>query len=191
MNGFSMILAAALTFGVCFLLDKGYTKLFRSRSQHKSGLAVRVSKRYAIFGIILILLGVIALFSGLTNGKTLLIGGAIVLLIGIGLVVYYMSFAVFYDAEGFLHTAPGKKDRTYRYGEIRSQKLYLIQGGNIVVELHMTDGSAVSIQTAMEGAYPFLDYAFARWCEQTGRNAADCDFHDPANSLWFPTEVDG
>ena len=188
MNGLSMILAAALTFGVCFLLDKGYTKVFRSRQQHKSGLAVRVNKRYATFGIILILLGVIALFSGLTNGKTLLIGGAIVLLIGIGLVVYYMSFAVFYDAEGFLHTAPGKKDRTYRYGEIRGQKLYLIQGGNIVVELHMTDGSAVSIQTAMEGAYPFLDYAFARWCEQTGRNAADCDFHDPANSLWFPTE---
>ena len=61
MNGFSMILAAALTFGICFLLDKGYTKLFRSRQQHRSGLAVRVNKRYATFGIILILLGVIAL----------------------------------------------------------------------------------------------------------------------------------
>lgn len=190
MNGLSMILAAALTFGLCFLLDKGYTRIFRNRPQHRSGLSVRVNKRYATFGIILIILGVIAIFSGFSNGATLLIGGALVLLIGIGLIAYYMSFGIFYDNDSFLLTTPGKKSRSYRYGEIRGQKLYLIQGGNIVVELHMTDGSAVSIQSAMDGAYPFLDHAFARWCDQTGTDPNGCDFHDPANSLWFPTEED-
>ena len=70
------------------------------------------------------------------------------------------------------------------------QKLYLVQGGNIIVELHMDDGTTVSLQSAMEGIYPFLDTAFAAWCLQTGRDPQSCDFHDPSQSLWFPTVED-
>lgn len=190
MNPLSMLLVVALTFGVCYLLDKGYARLFRNKAQHRSGLEVRVSKRYASFGLILCVLGIVAVFTGLSGENVLLIGGVLVLLIGVALAAYYLSFGIFYDADSFILTALGKGSRTYRFQDIQSQKLYLIQGGSIVVELHMADGSAVSIQSAMEGAYPFLDHAFAAWCRQTEKNPEDCTFHDPRNHLWFPTEED-
>lgn len=190
MSPFIMILAAALTFGVCFLIDKGYTRLFRNQVQHRSGLQVRLNKRYASIGLVLCIIGILALFTGLSGETTLLVGGIIVLLIGCSLVGYYLSFGIFYDADSFIVTSFRTGSRTYRYADIRHQKLYLIQGGSTVVELHMTDGNAVSIQSAMEGAYPFLDHAFAAWCRQTGRDYGSCDFHDPANSLWFPSEED-
>ena len=47
-------IVVCIVFGVCFLLDKGFTKVFRGQVQHKSGLAVKVSKRYASFGILLV-----------------------------------------------------------------------------------------------------------------------------------------
>lgn len=190
MSIFSIVLIAALTFGICFLLDRGYTRIFRSKQQHRSGLSVRVSKRYASIGLILCVLGLLAVFTGLGGESVLLVGGMIVFCIGCGLIVHYMSTGIFYDADSFIYTSFGKKDAVYAYSDIRGQKLYLIQGGSIVVELHLTNGKAVSVHTSMDGAYPFLDHAFAAWCRQTNRTAEDCPFHDPANSLWFPTLED-
>ena len=110
------------------------------------------------------------------------------LLMGAALITYYMSFGIFYDADSFILTTFGKKSVVYRFADIRAQQLYTIQGGGVLVELHMADGRTVSIQSAMEGAYPFLDHAFAAWCRQTGRDPESCGFHDPSQSLWFPTE---
>ena len=180
-------LVAAVIFGICYLVDKGFSKLFRSKAQHRSGMAVRANKRYGVFGVILTVLGIMAVCVGITDGPVLICGGIIVLLMGIALAVYYLSFGIFYDGESLLLQRFGKKDVTYYYKEILGQKLYLIQGGNIVVELHMADGSAVSVQSSFEGIYPFLDTAFAGWCLQTGRDPQSCDFHDPSQSLWFPT----
>ena len=188
MSPVTIVIAAALTFGICFLVDKGYTRLFRSKQQHKTGLQVRVSKRYASIGLVLCILGILAVFTGVGGETVLLIGGGIVIFIGCALIGHYMSFGVYYDADSFIVTAFGKKNPVYRFGDIRHQKLYMIQGGSIVVELHMADGSAVSIHTSMEGAYPFLDHAFNAWCRQTGRIADACTFHDPGNHLWFPNE---
>ena len=188
MNAFAVLLIAAATFGVCYLFDKGYTAKFRNKVQHRSGLSVRLSKRYAAFGLILSVIGLTAVFTGLTNGPVLLIGGIIVMLMGIGLIVYYMTFGVFYDADSFIVTTFGKKSRTYNFRDIRSQQLYVVQGGNIIIELHLSDKRAVSLQSVMEGVYPFLDHAFAAWCRQTGRDPEGCTFHDPSNSLWFPSE---
>ena len=184
---FPILVIAALIFGICYLVDKAFTKLFRSKAQHRSGMAVRANKRYGLFGVILSVLGILAICVGITDGPVLLWGGVIVLGMGIALAVYYLSFGIFYDGETFLLQRFGKKDVTYYYKDILGQKLYLIQGGNIVVELHMADGSAVSVQSAFEGVYPFLDTAFAAWCLQTGRDPQSCDFHDPSQSLWFPT----
>ena len=183
-------LIAAAIFGLCYLVDKTFTKLFRSKAQHRSGMAVRANKRYGVFGVVLSAVGVLAVCVGITDGAVLLVGGAIVLLMGLGLAVYYLSFGIFYDGESFLYSRFGKADVTYRYADILGQKLYLVQGGNIIIELHMTDGSAVSLQSAMDGVYPFLDTAFAAWCMQTGRDPLTCDFHDPRQSLWFPTVED-
>ena len=182
-----ILLIAAAVFGLCFAVDKAFAKLFRSKAQHRSGMAVRASKRYGLFGVILSVLGVMAICVGISDGSVLLWGGVIVLLMGICLAVYYLSFGVFYDGETFLLSRFGKKDITYRFDQIQGQKLYLVQGGNVIIELHMTDGNTVSLQSTMDGVYPFLDTAFAAWCMQTGRDPQSCDFHDPSRSLWFPT----
>ena len=183
-----VLLIAAAVFAVCRLLDKGFVAMFRNKVQHRSGLAVRVHKRYAIFGLILTLVGILAIVTGITDGPVLLWGGVIVLLMGAGLIGYFLTFGVFYDDETFLITGFGKKDRVYRYADILSQRLYLIQGGGIVIELHLADKQSVSLQSGMEGTYPFLDRAFFAWCRQTGRDPEGCDFHDPSQSLWFPME---
>lgn len=180
-----IIIIAALTFGVCFLLDKGFQKTFRGKVQHLSGLSVRLNKRYATFGIILVFLSVCAIFAGLGGTMILLVCGPVVGLMGVGLIVYYMTFGVFYDSEGFVLTTFGKRSTTYQYNQIAGQLLYNASG-NMLIELHMKDGRSVNLQSTMTGAYAFLDYAFENWCRQTGRNPEDCDFHDPDNSLWFP-----
>ena len=187
MTFFLILLIAAAVFGLCFLVDKTFSKLFRSKAQHRSGRAVRASRRYGLFGVILSVLGIMAACVGISDGSVLLWGGILVLIMGICLAVYYLSFGVFYDGETMLLSRFGKKDVTYRFEQILGQKLYLVQGGNVIIELHMTDGNTVSLQSTMDGVYPFLDTAFAAWCMQTGRDPQSCDFHDPSQSLWFPT----
>lgn len=186
---FVLFLAAAI-FGICFAVDKAFTKAFRSKAQHRSGMAVRANKLYGLAGLILIILGILGVLTGLGANVLLLIGGIVVLILGICLVTYYLSFGVFYDGETMLICRFGKKDREYYFRDILGQKLYLVQGGNILVELHMADGSAVSLQSSMEGVYTFLDTAFAAWCLQKGIDPQSCDFHDPSQSLWFPTVED-
>ncbi len=186
---FVLFLAAAI-FGICFAVDKTFTKAFRSKAQHRSGMAVRANKLYGLAGLILMILGILGVLTGLGTNVLLLIGGSVVLILGICLVTYYLSFGVFYDGETMLICRFGKKDREYYFRDIQGQKLYLVQGGNIIVELHMADGSAVSLQSSMEGVYTFLDTAFAAWCLQKGIDPQSCTFHDPSQSLWFPTVED-
>ena len=180
-----IVLVAAATFLLCWLLDKGFQKAFRSAPQHMSGKSVRLNKYNGLAGVILTLLGIVSMMFG--GEMLLLVGGGIVLLMGIGFMVYYMGFGVFYDDESFLVMAAGKKNREYRYNQIRTQQLYR-NGGHVMVELHMSDGTAVQVQSNMVGVYPFLDTAFAGWCQQKNIDPESCDFHDPDNSCWFPTE---
>ena len=182
------LLVIAAVFGLCYFFDKGFQKLFRNKKQHRSGLAVHLNKMYSIAGVLLSVLGVIAMVNGAIENKTLLYGGIVVLILGIGLCIYYLSFGIFYDADSFVYTAFGKKDITYRYCDIRTQKLYIITGGSVVVELHLADGTTVSVQSTMNGAYPFLDAAFSGWCSQKNIAPEACEFYDPANHLWFPSE---
>lgn len=181
------ILVVVGTFALCFGVDKLFTKIFRSQAEHHSGLAVRLSKRYGAFGLILAVIGVAALISGVMDTWALTAGGVVVVLVGVGLIVYYMTFGVFYDTDTFILTTFGKKSTTYSYKDIKCQQLYIVQGGNVVVELHMTDGRTVQLQSGMEGMYAFLDHAFAAWLRQTGRTVEDCPFYDPKNSCWFPS----
>ena len=185
MNFGLILLVAAAVFGLCFLVDKGFTKYFRGKAQHASGLSVRMNKRYGTFGVILLVLGIAALFAGLKGTMILLFGGPIVALMGVGLIVYYLFFGIYYDNECFVYSTFGKKSVTYRYTQIRGQMLYLVNGGNII-ELHMSDGKAVSLQISMIGVYPFLDKALENWCRQKNISPEACDFHDPDKSCWFP-----
>ena len=189
MEYIGVLVVAALVFGVCFLVDKGFTKLFRSQAQHRSGTAVRLNKKYGAFGLILAVLGIAAFITGISQSIVLLVGGVIVVAMGAALVVYYMTFGIFYDGESFVYTTFGKKSKTYHYSQIRSQQLYVVQGGNIIVELHMTDGSAVQVQLALQGAENFMNTAFFGWVRQKNIDIREnCDFHDPQKSCWFPAE---
>ena len=183
--GYIFLIAAV--FGVCFLVDKGFTKLFRSRPEHRSGLAVRPSKRYGSIGLIVGLLGIGGIIGGLVESNTTLtVCGILLVLTGVGLAAYYISTGIFYDDDSFLSASLGKKERTYRYGDILHQKLYVVQGGHYIIELHMRDGSAVMVQTQMEGYREFLNHAAAAW--RAGRE--DCAPADPDQLAWFPGEED-
>lgn len=185
-----ILLVAAVVFGLCYLFDKGYARLFRNRVQHRTGLAVHLNQRYAVAGVVLTLLGITAVFTGIGGVKALLWGGLLVIAFGLALVVYYLTFGIYYDEDTFLLTTFGKKSATYRFEEIQCQQLYLVQGGSTMVELHLRDGRSVSLQSSMEGTYAFLDHAFSAWCRQTGRDPENCPFHDPSQSCWFPPVED-
>lgn len=182
-----IMLIGAGTFGVCFLVDKVLKRLFRSKPQHKTGLSVRLSQHYSGAGVVLAFLGVMAVFQGWNRSNLLLFCGGFVAVLGLGFIAYYLSFGIYYDEDGFLLTRFGNKSVTYQYGDIQGQKLYQVTGGSVIVELFFHDGKSVSLQSTMTGVYPFLDRAFSGWCRQTGVDPADCPFHDPRNSCWFPS----
>ncbi len=183
----AIAIIAAAVFGLCYLVDKGFARRFRSQAQHMSGLSVRLNKRYGSFGLILAVLGIGAIFAGLNGDEStvLIAGGVLILLVGIGLVVYYMTFSLFYDRDAFILTTFRRKSKTYTYKDITAQQLYNNQG-HILIELYLSDGNTLQLQSTMPGAYDFLDYAFDNWLRQTGKRKEDCPFYDPQNSCWFP-----
>ena len=186
----AFILTIAAAFLLCFLVDKGFTKVFRGKVQHQSGKSVRLSKRYGSIGVIMFALGMAATFMGMNAAEWALMGGGIILvLIGIALVVYYMSFGIYYDEDSFILSRFGKQSLIFYFKNIRSQQLYLASG-NVVVELHMVDGSHFQVHTGMLGMYAFMDHAFNAWLETTGRTKEDCSWYDPDNSCWFPPYED-
>ena len=181
------LLVIAATFGVMFLLDKGLTKLLRSRTQHRSGTAVRLKKHFGILSLALMILGALAVINGLIEKNTaLLLGGLVILPGGAALGIYYLTHGVFYDDDSFLYVSFGNRSREYRYADIAAQKLYEIQGGSLLVELHMTDGSSVSVQGNLEGAYRFLDKAAHARMRQLGLNSHECQWFDETKGQWFP-----
>ena len=99
-----------------------------------------------------------------------------------------MSFGIFYDDETFLVSSFGKRSVEYRYSDIEKQQLYVVSGGSVIVELWLKNGKTLSLQSGMEGVYPFMDTAFAGWCLETGHEMDQCDFYDPSKSWWFPHE---
>lgn len=181
-----VLLVAIGAFLLCFLADKLYKKVFRNQAQHWSGTAVRLNKRYGTIGLLLLVFGVVVLFLGINGSRLMLMCSALLLLAGVGLVVHYLSFGVFYDEESFVLTTFGKKSVTYRFADIQGQKLYASAGNVTVVELYMKDGRTFQLQSVMTGMYEFMDRAFAGWLEQNGKQKEDCPFYDPEQSCWFP-----
>lgn len=179
------LVIAGATFGLCALADKGYKRIFRSKAQHASGRSVRLSSRTGAMGAILIALGLAALTAG-AQSLWLLVGGIVIELAGIGFSVYYLTFGIFYDDDSFLYTTFGKKSVAYRHEQIRGQKVYVLQGGNVMVELYMTDGNALQVQLQLKNATDFLNTAYARWLAVRGLDPRQCAFHDVENSCWFP-----
>lgn len=185
MEFIAVAVIAALVFGACFLVDKGFTRIFRNQQQHRSGKAVRLHKRYGSIGLIVAVLGIACLFAAPAQGAVLWIAGTILVLGGAALVAWYLSFGVFYDADAFLVTNLFQKARRYTYNQVKAQQLYTASG-NVIIELYLTDGKTVQLQGNMDGTYSFMEFAFHRWLDVTGRFKSDCDFYKPDQSCWFP-----
>lgn len=186
MEWIALLILMAMIFGIIYLIDKGFSRLFRGTRQHASGLSLRLNKRYCSFGLVLSVLGIASIFAYESQGTIMLIAGAVILTVGIGMIVYYMTFGVFYDADGFVLTTFGKKSVTYHYQQIQGQRLYTSAGG-VIVELHMADGRTFHLQQSLQGRDAFMEQAFSGWCKQTGKRKEDCEFYDPDNSCWFRT----
>lgn len=185
-----IFIVAAVVFALCFGADKLFGKLFRGRTQHKSGLSVRLSKRYGVAGLLLGVLSALVLIQLVQEYSTLMLFAGIILVVtGIGLIVYYLSFGIYYDDESFLLSVFGKPSVLYRYSDITAQQLYQTAGG-IMVELYLADGRTVGLQQGMEGVYPFLDKACHARFRQLGINSHECDWFDESNSCWFPPKED-
>ena len=182
----AVIIVAAAVFGLCMLIDLIFKKVFRSQSQHQSGTAVRLNKRYGSVGLILAAFGISVILVGIPDNWLFILSGILFILVGGSLVVSYLSYGVFYDEESFVLTTFGRKSTTYYYRQIQGQQLYVTTGGGVIVEIYMEDGKTFQIQSVMSGGYEFLDKAFAAWLRQTGRKQEECDFYDPENSCWFP-----
>ncbi len=187
----AFLLVCALAFGLCFLVDKGFTRVFRNRRQQKSGLSVHLAKGYALAGLLITVLG-IALFAALFDGKDpqnwrIILLSAVMVLFGAGLLTVYLSYGIYYDADTFLLCTFGKKPAEYRYDKIRYQRIYNIRG-MICVALTMQDGREVALYANMQGLNPFLDTAFLGYCRQRGLDPEQADFYDPNESKWFPME---
>ena len=101
----AVIVVAAAVFGLCYLIDKGFTKLFRSQAQHRSGMSVRLNKRYGSIGLLLAVLGVAAVFAGINSGEGWILpaGGGIIIVTGAFLVAYYIAYGVFYDENSWIY----------------------------------------------------------------------------------------
>ena len=180
-------LVIAATFGAMYLMDKGLTRLFRSREQHRSGTAVRLKKHYGILSLAMIILGILGFLTFFFDGNViLLLGGVLVAPGGAVLGIYYLTHGIFYNDDSFLYVTFGNNAREYRYADIQGQKLYEIQGGTLLVELHMRDGRAVSVQFSMEGAPSFLDKAAHARMRQLGLNSHECSWFDESQGRWFP-----
>ena len=151
-----LLLIAGAIFGICYLVDKTFAKLFRSKAQHRSGMAVRANKRYGVFGVILTVLGIMAVCVGVTDGPVLIWGGIIVLLMGIAMAVYYLSFGIFYDGESLLLQRFGKKDVTERSAATKYDSdvffIYLLSFTNFRFWYYITE--PLRIQEQGQRFYP-------------------------------------
>lgn len=179
-----VIIIIALTFAVCYLADFAFKKLFRNKVQHKSGLCVKANKKYAVFGLVSAALGVTALLSA-NVGVWALIAGAAMILLGSCLIIYFLTFGIYYDDESFVFSSFGHKSRTYKYNDIEAQQLYA-SGASVVIELHLADEHTIQLQSSMDGVYAFMNKAFNGWLRQRGKTVEQCGFYDPHKYSWFP-----
>lgn len=181
-----VLIVALVTVGLCILVDFLFKKIFRGKAQHATGLSVRLNSKLGAFGLILGILGIAAIFMSFRQKMWILgAGGGFLLLVGAAMIVYYMSFGIYYDADSFILNTFGKGSKTYRFDQIVGQKLYNVSG-NVMIELHMDDESTIGLQNTMSGVYPFLDIACAGWLRQKDLTTEDCPFYNPSNSCWFP-----
>lgn len=181
MQYLAYFILVAVGFGLIALCDWLLKKLlFRRR---REGAAVRLPRYSFLLGLFLTLLGFVAVLYLPRSERALWFGCWVVLIIGLYVLVNFFWTGIFYDDETFTVRALGRKTRTYRYGDITSQRGFLAKSG--WNSLLYAAGEEVQLYAAMQGLSDFLNKAFFAWCRA---NQIDPDTveNDPHNLIFFP-----
>lgn len=180
-----LLIICAVVFLLCFLIDLLLKKLFPKEAIEKGKQVVRLPRRGAIFGVILVFTALVVFVRILPQkmDTLLLIGGIAALLLGAVLLVNYCSFAIYYDEETFLYKDFRHKKTLYHYSQIRGQRSMLTRSG--VNTLLFVGEESLQLYSAMQGLDSFLNKAFFRWCAVKGIDPDSVE-NNPAMLTYFP-----
>ena len=146
---------------------------------------MRLPRRSAIFGILLLFFPLVVVLFFMPEGGSVIIsaGCAVSAVLGIVLLVSYFSFAIWYDDETFLYKSFRHKKTLYHYSQIKGQRSLLTRGG--VNSILFVADDEINLYSAMQGLNPFLSKAFYKWCQCRGIEP-DSVQNNPAMLTWFP-----
>ena len=124
------LLLIAVIFGLVALVDFLLGKLFPKSELQKKGKAVRLPRYSFILGLLLFLIGLIAvLFLSLKTHLALWLGCLVIFAVGAFLLLNFARFAIFYDEKGFTYRTLVKKEKYYRYKDITGQRSFVARSG--------------------------------------------------------------
>lgn len=173
----------ALAFGLCFLGDKLFgLVLARVRNRKR----VLPPLRYPVLSGVLLLAALGSGIFGIRWGKPLyVVVAAVFLATAIGTLIYYRSTGITYDKETFTFYR-GSTRETFRFDQIRGQRSDVTLKVKCLV-LCVADKDVV-LYSNMQGYTPFLTQAYESWCRAKELDPLAQDWHDPADTRWFPEE---
>ncbi len=173
----------ALAFGLCFLGDKVIT-IIVTRAKNRS--RVMPPLRYPVLAGVLTLVAVVAAVYGFGAEKVLYLAvAAVFLAVAVWAVVYYCTTSITYDAKTFTFRR-GNLRQSFRFDQIRAQRSDVTLKVKCLV-LCVEDKDVV-LYSNMQGYTPFLTQAWESWCKARGLDPNQQDWHDPADTRWFPDE---
>jgi hypothetical protein len=180
-----LAILCGLIFLVCWLIDTLVKRLAPKSELEKSKQVVRLPRRSAIFGVLLLFFPLVVVLFFLQKDSSLLIpiGCAVSAVFGVVLLVSYFSFAIWYDDETFLYKSFRHKKTLYHYSQIKGQRSLLTRGG--VNSILFVGDDEINVYSAMDGLSAFLSKAFYKWCQQKGIDPASVE-NNPSMLTWFP-----
>lgn len=180
-----LLILCAFVFLICFLVDLLLKKLFPKDDIEKGKQVVRLPRRGAIFGVILVFAALVVFVRFLPEkwDTLLFLGGVVALLLGVILLVNYCSFSIYYDDESFVYRNLRHKKTRYHFSQIRGQRSLLTRSG-VNTELFVADES-LQLYSAMQGLDGFLNKAFFKWCSVRGIDPDSVE-NNPRMLTYFP-----
>ncbi len=184
-----LAIIGAVVFALCFLVDLLVKKIARKTSAEQNGKSVRMPRKGAVLGTLMLFLPVVILLFWMPEGgdTLLLVGSIVVFLMGIILLVQYFAFAIYYDDTQFVCKDMHRKKKCYTYDQIRGQRSLQMKSG-VHTTLYVAD-DVIELDSAMQGAGAFLSKAFFRWCELKNIDP-DSIKNNPRMLTFFPDPDD-
>ena len=111
------------------------------------------------------------------------VGCVIAIVLGVIMLVNYLSFAIYYDDEGFVYKDLRRKKTSYHYSQIRGQRSVMTRSG--VNSILFVGKDELNVYSTMQDLNAFLNKAFYKWCEIKQIDPASVE-NNPAMFTWFP-----